>query len=241
MTYSLAEAKSLERRPYRSGGDDSMDLLENASTNPFHTFDPIDGELTENLIMALESSANGDDEKLLKLFSDNKRLQERLDRESISTLTQRSDIPWDDATVLWIIARQIEDDGTPAWLDKGMARDKLGRFPWADGSPITYLLEFMIDDEDTGIKDLLLKLNLGLSEYTVGHDRYENGFGGLSLMGWLSEDEVDSMCKGLMHTSWGVSSVEPFDGGVREILKHLMVLLKSARAKSNGILLRKHS
>lgn len=219
----------------------SLDLLENASTNPFHTFDPIDGKLTEVLIHALEASVGGDDEQLLKLFNDDKRLQERLARESVETLAQRSDIPWDDATVLWMIARQTEDDGTPAWLDKGMARDKLGRFPWADGSPLTYLLEFMIVDEDTEIKDLLLKLNLGLCESNIGHDRYENGFGGLSLMGWLNEEEVESMGRRLLHTSWGVSSVEPFDGGVRTIIKHLTVLLKSARAKSTGILLRRHS
>jgi len=218
-----------------------MDLLENASTNPFHTFDPIDGKRTESLIQALEASVDGDDEQLLKLFNDDKRFQKRLARESVDTLTQRSDIPWDDATVLWMIARQTEDDGTPAWLDKGMARDKLGRFPWADGSPLTYLLEFMIVDEDTGIRDLLLKLNLGLSESNIGHGRYESGFGGLSLMGWLNEEEVESMGRGLLHTSWGVSSVEPFDGGVRKIIKHLTVLLKSARAKGAGILLRRHS
>ena len=218
-----------------------MDLLENASTNPFHTFDPIDGKLTESLIQALESSVSGDDEKLLKLFDGDSRLQQRLARESIENLSRRDDIPWDDATVLWLIARQTDADGTPAWLDKGMARDKLGRFPWADGSPLTYLLEFMIDDEDTGIKELLLKLNLGLSESIVGHDRYENGFGGLSLMGWLNEEEVESMNRGLLHAAWGVSSVEPFDGGVREIVKHLTVLLKSARAKGTGILLRRHA
>jgi len=219
----------------------SMDLLENATTNPFHTFDPIDGKMAESLIQALDSSVDGDDEQLLKLFEDDKRLQERLARESVETLTQRSDIPWDDATVLWMIARQTEADGTPAWLDKGMARDKLGRFPWADGSPLTYLLEFMINDEDADIKDLLLKLNLGLCESSIGHDRYENGFGGLSLMGWLNEEEVESIGRMFMHTSWGVSSVEPYDGGVREIVKHLTVLLKSARAKGTGIMLRRHS
>ena len=218
-----------------------MEYLENASTNPFHTFDPIDGKLTESLIQALEDSVDGDDGGLLKLFNDDKRFQERLARESVQTLTQRSDIPWDDATILWMIARQTENDGTPAWLDKGMARDKLGRFPWADGSPLTYLLEFIIDDEDTGVKDLLTKLNLGLSESSIGHDRYENGFGGLSLMGWLNEEEVESVIRGLLHASWGVSSVEPFDGGVREIVKHLTVLLKSARAKNTGMLLRRHS
>ena len=219
---------------------DEISILSKASTSPFHTFDAIDGELMNTLIQVLDACEDGDDTELLKLFTSDSQLKERLQNESIDSIEGRRDIPWDDATILWIVCAKIKDDGSPVLLDNGMARDRLGRFPWGDGSPISYLLEYMIEETGSGLDNLLKKLNDDLSYATLSHERYESGFGGLSFMGWLNVDEVEEMNKILLKSSWGVSSMEPHDGGVRQIIKHLTVILKSARAKRTGILLRRH-
>lgn len=219
---------------------EDIERLRKASVSPFHTFDAIDGALFSELVQHLDDCEGGDDEGLLKMLNRESRLKSRLQQESIDNISGRKDIPWDDATLLWVICAEIKDDGTPALLDNGIARERLGRFPWGDGSPISYLLEYMIEESGTNLDSLLSKLNSGLKQATLGHERYEFGFGGLSLMGWLNQEEVEEMNLLLLKSSWGVSSLEPLDGGVRQIVKHLMVILKSARSKRTGVLLRSH-
>lgn len=54
-------------------------------------------------------------------------------------------------------------------------------------------------------------------------------------------DEVGNLRRLLMTGAWGVSADEPYDGGVREVVKHLVVILRGAQARGVGVLLRSHS
>ena len=40
---------------------------------------------------------------------------------------------------------------------------------------------------------------------------------------------------------WGVASDEPLDGGVRDIIKHVVAILRSAERNQVGLMLRSHS
>ena len=218
-----------------------MHLEDLPNIAPFHTLDAIDGIRTTALLKALKSSHAGDDEPLAEICSNDVLMKQRLANESIKSVSDRNDIPWDDATLLWMAITQTNKDGKPIPLDKGRAREGVGRLHWGDGSPVSYLLEHIIEEVDSGLVQLLQKLNYGLSESEVGHNRFDEGFAGLSLRGWLSENEVIQLRGILLHTSWGVAADEPFDGGVRHVVKHLVIILRSARSRGFGIMLRKHA
>jgi hypothetical protein len=126
-------------------------------------------------------------------------------------------------------------------LDKGRAREKLGRYPSADGSPLTYLEDYLVQQDGSNILSLLTKLQRGLDEDHLGHSRFKSGFGGLELRGWLSADEVATLRQELQKTPWGVSSQESHDGGVMEVVKHLMIILRSADSRGWGIVFRRHA
>jgi len=117
----------------------------------------------------------------------------------------------------------------------------LGRYPSADGSPLTYLEDYLVLDDGSKILSLVSKLKGCLSEEHLGHSRFGVGFGGLELRGWLSADEVATLRQELQKSPWGVSSHELYDGGVREVVKHLMVILRNAHTKGWGIVFRRHT
>ena len=66
------------------------------------------------------------------------------------------------------------------------------------------------------------------------------GFGGLSLHGWLTTDEVTILRLYLQKSPWKVSKNETFDGGVRDVVRHLLIMLKTAEKRGMGILMRSH-
>ena len=70
---------------------------------------------------------------------------------------------------------------------------------------------------------------------------FSEGHGGLKIHGWLSRDEASLLRKAIKSGQWGVASDEPLDGGVRDIIKHLVSILRSAERNDVGILLRSHS
>ena len=97
-----------------------------------------------------------------------------------------------------------------------------------------------IRDSSNKLHEMLFKLMNGLSEENLGYPGFQKGIGGLELMGWLNSEEVIKLIKTIKSSEWSISADEPFDGGVQEIIRHLMMILTVAERRSCGILMRKH-
>ncbi|MGY8702539.1 MAG: hypothetical protein ACKVHH_07540 [Candidatus Poseidoniales archaeon] len=213
--------------------------MASGNTQAFYTFDAIESGIFSELMSSLQ--ADDDDSSFKNLIKKNEEVSKRLDSEGLKQISSRSDLSWDDATLLWVLSSIRKADGSMESLDKGRAREKLGRYPSADGSPLTYLEDYLVQEDGSEIISLLSKLKGCLSEDHLGHSRFGNGFGGLELRGWLSADEVGALRQELQNSPWGVSSHELYDGGVMEVVKHLMVILRSAHSKGWGIVFRRHA
>jgi hypothetical protein len=124
----------------------------------------------------------------------------------------------DRATMLFISSLDWQEDGGGAIpLDRNNAKERIGRFPTSDGNAIKYLLKYTSqEDFESRLHELLYKLMNGLSKEDLGIEGYQKG-------------------------RWIVSAQETYDGGVQEIFKNLVKILKSAERRGCGILMRKHS
>ena len=119
--------------------------------------------------------------------------------------------------------------------------ERIGRFPSKDGNAISYLRQYHLPEkDDSTLSELLEQLDVGLRAETHGDERLSEGFGGLILHGWLIPEQVRELRLLLQKSAWTVASDETFDGGVREIVRHLLILLKSAEKRNLGILMRSH-
>jgi hypothetical protein len=166
----------------------------------------------------------------------------KLESEGIVLSNGRTGIDLDDATILFIALRATQPDGSPAEpLDRGVSMDRIGRFPTNDGNAIAYLRDNLIpeSDDNRGIQ-LLTQLDVGLRKETRGHDNLSIGFGGMTLHGWLTAEDVVMLRTHLQKSSWKVSKNESFDGGVRDVVRHLLIILKTAEKRGLGILMRAH-
>jgi hypothetical protein len=212
------------------------------TVTPFHTFDPLQGISIVALVEQLEEIRNGGVDQLARLSTNDLDLETKLLAEGVSLSEGWGGISWDDATLLFVAGRAIETDGGPAEpLERGISMERLGRFPTSNGNAIGYLREFLIpeNDGDTGVQ-LLTQLDAGLRHEVRGHDELSIGFGGLILHGWLTSGEVPQLRNYLEKSIWKVAKSEPLDGGVREIVRHLLIILKSAEKRDVGILMRAH-
>ena len=215
-------------------------------TSPFYTFDPFEGNLVNDIVAALNNSSNGSDEKLLKFFENEPSVLERLNQQGINSFTKRSDIKWDDATIIFVLLTPEGEKGEALQrpFDKSIARERLGRFPWKEGNVIEYLLKYLITPEnEQGLR--LSKLLAQLCQYfnttNQNHDRFAKGIGGLKLLGYLTADEALQLAEDFRKTKWKISASEPFDGGVVQIVKHLQTILRAAKNRDLGIVMREHS
>ena len=149
---------------------------------------------------------------------------------------------WDPATILFVAYRAIQTDGSPAEpLDRGISMERIGRFPSPDGNAISYLRQFHIpEDGNESMPNLLKQLDGGLRSETWGDNHLSEGFGGLILHGWLTSKQVTELRLVLQKSAWTVAKDETFDGGVRDIARHLLILLKNAEKRGLGILMRSH-
>ncbi|MBT3771869.1 MAG: hypothetical protein HOE92_00775 [Euryarchaeota archaeon] len=212
-------------------------------TTPFHTFDPCDGDNLARVVESLEAARKGDNTPLA-LFCQETAISNLLAIEEIQSVNTRSDILWDDATTAWMLSLPTSNGkmALPEPLDYGMHRQRLGRFPHGNGSPMKYILDNIIDDNsDERLMQLLHYLHDRLGESNVGHSGYAIGNGGLSLKGYLIHEEVQELRGLLQRGKWKVSSDEPLDGGVRDIAKHLTIILRNAISRKVGILHRSHT
>jgi hypothetical protein len=163
--------------------------------------------------------------------------------DGLPELNQGEKPPLDRATLLFISILDWQDNGgAPIALDGGHSRERLGRFPSNDGNAIEYLLEFTGRGEGASeLLSLLTKLGRGLSDELFGNSGFNEGSGGIELLGWLDSNEVNELRRGIEGGGWVVKSDEPLDGGVQDAFRHLLVFLRSASRRKCGILMRRHS
>ena len=228
-----------------------MDELPLASTTPFYTLDASNGDLAESIVLALHDENSGIHDTWKKLVESDSSLSQRLISQGIDKPETRSEIDWDDSTLLFTSTIELSKDGRPLPLGEFLTRERFGRFPWNDGSLLGYFLTYIrpnraltendgVDIYDT-IVSLLTKLTSNCSDQHLGHSDFEEGFGGLSIKGFLTSEEVKLLRRNLSSRTWTASYDEPLDGGVADAAKHFMTLLKAAERRNVGVMLRIHS
>jgi len=219
-----------------------VDIQDMGGITPFHTFDPMQCSSAGDLADILDKFRTEGEDGLGEFTNENSGITDRLQAQGISLLNGRSGVEWDDATILFIALRATQKDGSPAEpLDRGISMERLGRFPSQDGNAIGYLRDNMIPENEGDLGyQLLRQLDGGLRNETRGHDQLSIGFGGMKLHGWLTMNEVVSLRKYLQQSAWKVDQNEPFDGGVRDVVRHFLIILKTAEKRDLGILMRSH-
>ncbi|MDP7001113.1 MAG: hypothetical protein QGH90_04340 [Candidatus Poseidoniaceae archaeon] len=210
-----------------------------AATTPFHTFESCDVAKLNLVLAAITEAPDPQSEALTEMLK-HPEISERLESQGITDITGRDDISWDNATLAWLCSLP-NNSGLPKPLGSDKARERLGRYSWGDGNPLSYLSEFITPLDDG--EELLASIDLLANRFAaknVGHDEFRTGSGGMCLLGYQSVDEANELRRLLTKGKWAVSSEEIYDGGVREIAKHLIVVLRQATSKGWGVLLRAH-
>ena len=175
------------------------------------------------------------------LISNDEELKLRLESQGVDSPEKRDSISWDDANLFFLSCIHLTSIGRPMPLEAGLSRERFGRFPYGDGSAITYLRDWIRDSQrkpDTleELADLMEKLATRMSGTSM-----ETGFGRLEMLGWLTSDEVTTLRKALTSKCWMPSADEPLDGGCQDAAKHLVALLRAAEKRSCGVVLRVHN
>jgi hypothetical protein len=220
-------------------------------TTPFITLDACDGNRAEAVLTALEAHSNGNSEEWAILVNQDEELKLRLKKLGIEKPGQRQNIPWDDATVLFTSCIELSSDDKPLVIADGVLREKIGRFPWGDGSLISYMREFIRPNSQRqqqeningyeSIVNLLELLSLRCGQANVGHTRYQNGSAGMNIKGFLNNYQVRDLRLALSGRSWSVTAEEVIDGGMRDVSRNLIAILRAAERRGVGVFLRSHS
>ena len=202
----------------------------------------MNGSSAAELAEMLESVRSDGVDKLIDLPTTHPETAKGLEVQGVSLNNGRHGVEWDDATFLFMALRSTESDGSPSEpLERGVSMERLGRFPTADGNAIAYLREHLIPEiEGDQGSQLLTQLDAGLRKETRGHDNLSIGFGGMILHGWLTTSEVVNLRTYLQQSAWKVARNEPFDGGIRDVVRHLLIILKTAEKRGVGVLMRAH-
>lgn len=211
---------------------------DNISTTPFYTLDAIDDEI---FALIIKSKENDNWKDILQ----NNSVKDRLLSQGINA-EGRNEISWDDATLLFTLGLKLDSNNIPIKLGDLKNRERFGRFPSSDGSALNYFSEYTkATHRDSNLvtrptfDELMLlinKLNKGLENTS-----FSTGIGGLRIHGWITAPEATDLRKAIKSGQWGVASDEPLDGGVRDIIKHVVAILRSAERNQVGLMLRSHS
>ena len=231
-------------------GPMDLDTLD-GGTSPFITLDACDGDLARLIVSALDASAAGDNQPWSSLVNNTPTLIQRLIEQGVKTPDNRSTIPWDDPTLLFTSCVALTKEGQTVPLGDVKARERVGRFPHGDGSPISYMIAQMRPNNQGSaisqrmgmdeILTLLEQLNSGLSDQHVGNHRYNEGTAGLDIRGYLTAKQAASLRRGLAGRGWSVTADEPIDGGMRDASKNLIAVLRAAERRDVGMFLRSHA
>ena len=203
-------------------------------TTAFFTIDPMVSDRLEPAFAAI--SGNG----WSKLIANDSELRSRLESQGVDNPEQRDSISWDDANLFFLSCIQLTSIGKPMPLEAGISRERFGRFPFGDGSPISYLRDWIRDSRRKPevleqLSDLMEKLATRMSGTSM-----EKGFGRLEMRGWLTLEEVTELRKALTSKCWMPSADEPLDGGCQDAAKHLVALLRAAEKRYCGVVFRVH-
>jgi len=205
------------------------------ATTAFFTLDPM---VSKRLIQTFDA-LNGGDWK--NLVSNDEDLRNRLVSQGLESPEKRDSITWDDANLFFLSCIHLTPVGQPMPLEAGLSRERFGRFPYGDGSPISYLRDWIRDSRrkpDTleVLSELMDKLATRMSGTSM-----ESGFGRLEMRGWLTAEEVTSLRKALTSKCWMPAADEPLDGGCQDAAKHLVALLRAAEKRFCGVVFRVHN
>ena len=202
------------------------------TTTPFSTIDPMVSHRLKAVHEALEF---GDWQTAID-NDDNLRI--RLLEQGVDNPENRDSIKWDDANLFFLSCVELKN-GKPAPLEAGVSKEKFGRFPYGDGSSITYIQEWIRENKRMNGFTELTELIDSLSTRLVDTKK-ENGIGGLTMKGWLTIEEVKQLKKLISSRCWMPAADEPLDGGCQDAAKHFLAMLRSAEKRNCGILLRIH-
>jgi hypothetical protein len=207
-------------------------------TSAFHTFTLIRGDICEPYISALEQAADGDDSALIKLVKSDRNLSKVLKDEGCNLHDGREQCEKNDSSLLLVGLTPLNDAGERVRIfGDSKVRNRLGRYPWGDGNPLSYLRTWSGNppNSEQDMMILIDKLDEGLFEKSRGHQRFENSpFG--RLHGVLDHDETVLLEKLLSAGLFKVRADEPLDGGVADIMRHLKIVVRSAARQGMGLL-----
>ena len=213
-------------------------MLNSNETPAFHTFTLIRGDICDTYISALEQAADGDDSDLISLIKSDSDLSQILEDEGCNIHDGRGHCEKSDSSLLLVGLTPLDSSGQRV-RDSGdsKVRERLGRYPWGDGNPLSYLRTWSGNppDSEQDVMILIDKLDEGLFEKSRGHDRFENGTFGI-LHGILDHDETLLLEKLLSAGHFKVRADEPLDGGVADIMRHLKIVVRSAARQGMGLL-----
>lgn len=205
------------------------------STTPFMTIDPMVSNRLESVYSALQ---DGDWKSLIL---NDEELKERLQSQGVENPEDRSSIKWDDANIFFLSCVALSPIGQPLPLEAGISKERFGRFPFGNGSALSYLRDWVRDSKRNPdsleiLVDLLEKLDSRMSGTSM-----ERGIGRLDMRGWLTLNETIELRKALTSKCWMPAASEPLDGGCQDAAKHLLALIRAAEKRRCGILLRVHN
>jgi hypothetical protein len=205
------------------------------STTPFMTIDPMVSNRLESVYSALQ---DGDWKSLIL---NDEELKERLQSQGVENPEERSSIKWDDANIFFLSCVALSPIGQPLPLEAGISKERFGRFPFGNGSALSYLRDWIRDSKRNPdsleiLADLLEKLDSRMSGTSM-----ERGIGRLDMRGWLTLNETIELRKALTSKCWMPAASEPLDGGCQDAAKHLLALIRAAEKRRCGILLRVHN
>lgn len=213
--------------------------MDTANTAPFHTLDPIRGDLVEAVLEANEDPDSND--AWSGVIGLDPARTGRLGGDASATC--RGDVGMDDATLTFLISLERRADGTRLDVADDKHTERFGRFPSGDGSLLTYLQTWMrptrgMEAAYGDLIGLIDKLAMGIDQ---DHPSASEGMGGLRLHGWLDVTEIKDLRVALMGRGWTVAGDEPLDGGLRDAVKHLGAMLRGAERRGVGLLHRSHA
>ena len=228
----------------------TMDLEQaKGATTAFYTLHGCDGDISMAISRVLELKEQNKNLAWRDMLGEYPSVVSRLEEQGISNPFELKDLTWDDSMILFTCSTHLDEDGKPLPIGERLTRERFGRFPWSNGSIIDYLIEFLRPNSNLANSndsfERILKLLKKLYSFNTENDfevaRYVNGDGGMNILGFLSFEEVMELRKLMTGRNWSVASDEPLDGGIRDAIKHLIAMLKSAERRDSGIMHRAHT
>ncbi len=217
-------------------------MLNGNTTNPFHVFTLIRGDIPCALVAALEEAHRGNEAQLARLLSSDSALAAIFEKENCSFSAGRKGCKKSDSTLLFIGLTALDESGERMRIDDNQqTRERLGRYDTEDGNALNYLLMWSGDSDSTtqtgedGFLTLIEKLNSRLSAEGRGHSRFSQG-DFHDLQGYLTEGECVSLDSMLRKGQFKVLADEPLDGGVADIVRQLKIVVRCAARNGLGLL-----